>query len=74
MEDDQTKAMKRARTNFQTSLTRMAQDLKEGDKTIGGNINQLSKQYNRAIHGQAVHWQGIMRKDSKSWSPTSGTR
>lgn len=67
MEGDYNKALNRSQAQLDTSLARMHGDLLEADHVIAGSMEDLAAQYNKAIHGQAVHWQGIMKNDSEAW-------
>lgn len=67
MEKDKNTSMARMSTSFNTSMTRMAEDIHEADLVIAGDFATLAAETNKAIHGQAVDWQKLLKTDTQSW-------
>ena len=67
METDFAKSVARQKKAFDTSMARMRQDVVESDLQIAGSFSDLAEATNRAIHGQAVNWQTLLKNDTKSW-------
>lgn len=57
----------RQKKAFDISMSRMAQDVAESDMQIAGSFEDLAAATNKAIHGQAVNWQKLLKNDTKSW-------
>ena len=67
MAEDRDTAMDRAETALDIQLTRMAEDIKEADMVIAGDMETLAEETNRAIHGKTVHWTKLMKNDTQLW-------
>ena len=65
MEDDSQRSLDRQAKAFNLSLKRAAKDLHDSDLTMAGDLQTLTEETNRALHGQSVHWQKLMVNDSQ---------
>ena len=67
MAEDYARAYDRTEEARRTTLSRMREDLKRADQSIGGDFKTLNAQVNKALRGQAVDWRKIVKDDTKIW-------